>query len=391
MKHSILQSFRLRLVLYASISGAVTLLADAVFLILLRELPKQFSQLYSNTVQLQKMPSGGVDSLLMIPRLQPEVYAIWLLVSVIFCLLVFITLTAPMVAYLRKLIRGVEQIQNGDLETEIPLRRGDELGELGLAIDTIRMELKKTRVKESEAETLNRELITNVAHDLRTPLTSVIGYLDILRSKEDLPAETQRKYIGIAYDKASRMEGLVADLFDFTKYRSKDVPMNKTKLDIKQFMEQIIDEFYPSLMEHHLDCYTMFCSEPVFTYGDGELLARAFGNLISNAIKYGSDGKQIRIEVGLLPDNMIRVAIINYGRIIPKKDLEHIFDKFYRGDSARRTSGGTGLGLAIAKNVVTLHEGTITAHSDDRGTVFEIRLPIVEGKDVKDESEESSS
>ena len=248
LKRNLFKSFRLKLVIYAAISLGLTWLSDIGITAVLRRFvidPK-----YESRIML------------------------WLaLISTLIFLLYFIILTAPTVSYIRKLLYSVTRIQNGDLDTEIILRPGDELGDLGLAIDTMRLELKATRIKESEAESLNRDLITNVAHDLRTPLTSVIGYLDILKTKDDLDEDTRNKYIGIAYAKASRMEGLVNDLFDFTRYRTNQVLLSRTRLDLKQLMTQVIDEFYPSLLEQHLDCYTVFASAPVLIDGDGELSA----------------------------------------------------------------------------------------------------------------------
>lgn len=291
----------------------------------------------------------------------------------------YIVMTAPMVNYFREIISGVQRIKNGDLETKIPIRPFGELEDLAIAVNAMQMELKTTIAKEREAEHVKDELITNVAHDLRTPLTSILGYLNLLQNPEQLDKETEKKYLNIAYDKAVRMEGLVTDLFDFTRYEKNKMVITKSRLDLKQFMEQILDEFYPSLMEAHLECYTVFPPEKIYIDGDGELLARAFGNLMGNAIKYGAEGKQIQIEIQNYPEtHRVRVSIINYGRLIAPKDLDKIFDKFYRGDTSRSSKeGGTGLGLAIAKNIFDMHNGMIRVRSDEGGTVFEVLLPTV--------------
>ena len=315
-------------------------------------------------------------------HMPPVGWIILIIVSLFAFFTFYIIFTAPLVSYLREILKGVERIKNGDLETEIPVRFTGELGSLGQAVNEMRMELDNTRRKDAETEYRNDELITNVAHDLRTPLTSVIGYLDLLRSQEELPEDVQKKYIDIAYRKSSRMEGLVTDLFDFTRYKKHKVTLAKVPLDMQQFMEQVIDEFYPSLMDQGLSCYTKFAQEPVIVEGDGELLSRAFCNLMGNAIKYGAEGKQIQVEVESIPkQKLARIAIINYGKIIPAKDIKHIFDKFYRGDAARSTDGGTGLGLAIAKNIITMHNGEITARSGEMGTVFDVTLPLADRKE----------
>jgi signal transduction histidine kinase len=155
------------------------------------------------------------------------------------------------------------------------------------------------------------------------------------------------------------------------------VKIKKEILDLNLFMPQIVDEFYPSLMENQLECRTHFYEGALNIEGNGELLARAIGNLMSNAIKYGSEGKIIEVETGRM-DKKAYVAVINYGKVIPPENLDKIFDKFYRVESSRSLkTGGTGLGLAIAKNIVNLHGGEIWASSDESGTRFQIELPEV--------------
>lgn len=387
MKHRVFYSFRMRLALDVFLSCGLTIVSDIGILALLRGLQIKIENFNFHVAKIGRI----TENLEMLKAAGPAIWIAIGIISIFFFCVYYIILTAPMVSYLREILNGVERIKNGDLETEIPIRSGGELSDLSLAINTMRLELKTTRAKEREAVHIKDELITNVAHDLRTPLTSVIGYLDLLRTQEHLSEDTERKYIDIAYAKASRMDGLVTDLFDFTRFEKNKMQISKSKLELKQFMEQIIDEFYPSMAERNLECYTVFCPERVFIDGDGELLARAFGNLMGNAIKYGTEGKQIRVEVNTFPEfHAARAAIINYGKIIPKKDLEHIFDKFYRGDTARSTTGGTGLGLAIAKNVMEMHGGTITARSDEQGTIFEVMLPLMEGKEFKHENKEKT-
>ena len=158
----------------------------------------------------------------------------------------------------------------------------------------------------------------------------------------------------------------------------RQVKIKKEILDLNLFVPQLVDEFYPSFMDHKLECRTDFYEGALNIEGNGELLARAIGNLISNAIKYGVDGKLVEVHTGL-KDKMAFVAIVNYGKIIPAEDLDKIFDKFYRVENSRSLkTGGTGLGLAIAKNIVNLHEGEIWATSDESGTRFQIELPVVQ-------------
>lgn len=373
MKRNIFQSFRMKLALYVFLSCGLTVLTDLGVLAVLQTIQWNILTLSRNTEFAATLEVG-------FKILEDSGIGVWSLLgvlSVLFFFVYYILLSSPMVSYLREILSGVERIKNGDLDTEIAIRSSGELTELALAINAMQAELKTTIAKEREAEHIKDELITNVAHDLRTPLTSVIGYLDLLQKPEKLTVETRQKYINIAYDKAARMEGLVTDLFDFTRYEKNKIAITKNRLELKQFMEQIIDEFYPSLKSNQLECYTIFTPEKVYIDGDGELLARAFGNLMGNAIKYGAAGKQIRVEVNAFPSlKKARVAITNYGEIISQKDLGKIFDKFYRGDTARSTEGGTGLGLAIAKNIFEMHNGTVCVRSNEHGTVFEVLFQL---------------
>lgn len=389
MKHSIFHSVRWKLVVYAGLSIFLTILTDIGLLALWKAIEKRLAAVLSQRGGAAYMPDRSLPPQgrgIFGVNLPPYMWIVLLIISLLLFLLFYIILTAPLVTYLREILKGVERIKNGDLETEIPVRYTGELGDLGNAVNAMRMELTNTRQRDAETEHRNDELITNVAHDLRTPLTSVIGYLDLLRTQDHLPEDVQKKYIDIAYRKSARMEGLVTDLFDFTRYKKNKVTVNKVPLEMRQFMEQIVDEFYPSFMEQGLNCYRSFGQEPVYIDGDGELLSRAFCNLMGNAVKYGAEGKQIQVEVENKSEReLARIAIINYGRIIPAKDLKYIFDKFYRGDSARSTTGGTGLGLAIAKNIITMHNGEITARSSERGTVFEVLLPLSTRKEQSHE------
>lgn len=375
MKLNILKSFRVQLAGYAIISCILTFLSDISVIAFIQLVKWNLAR-----ITLKKSLIGTPEDIFTIMR-QTEPGIWWFLAIItVFCFFVYyIVMTAPMVNYFREIISGVQRIKNGDLETKIPIRPFGELEDLAIAVNAMQMELKTTIAKEREAEHVKDELITNVAHDLRTPLTSILGYLNLLQNPEQLDKETEKKYLNIAYDKAVRMEGLVMDLFDFTRYEKNKMVITKSRLDLKQFMEQILDEFYPSLMEAHLECYTVFPPEKIYIDGDGELLARAFGNLMGNAIKYGAEGKQIQIEIQNYPEtHRVRVSIINYGRLIAPKDLDKIFDKFYRGDTSRSSKeGGTGLGLAIAKNIFDMHNGMICVRSDEGGTVFEVLLPTV--------------
>ena len=228
--------------------------------------------------------------------------------------------------------------------------------------------------EQTKDETIKNNLITSVAHDLRTPLTSIIGYLDLVSSGNHLDEEMKKKYINIAYSKSKRLEKLIEDLFAYTKFSTGEVTVHFHEMDLVKFMEQLVDEFYPSFQEAGL-CHEFTSSHnEAIIEADGDLLSRAIANLISNGVKYGKDGKSIKIELTKYIE-YVTITITNYGELIPKEDLDNIFERFYRVETSRSSeTGGSGLGLAIAKNIIKIHGGTITAKSDFTGTVFEVTL-----------------
>ena len=230
--------------------------------------------------------------------------------------------------------------------------------------------------REREAERSKNELITNIAHDLRTPLTSIIGYLEILTQKKDLPEETRNRYIEIAYTKSKKLQQLINDLFGFTKLSYGKIAMRVSNIDLVKLLSQLLTEFYPNFEEAGLQ-YELESNVPALMLtADPNLLARLFENLVNNAIKYGAEGKRIRVKIRGT-ETQAEVRVINYGKVIPADELPLIFDKFYRVEQSRSSStGGTGLGLAIAKNIVEMHGGTIAVTSDLSGTSFNVTLPV---------------
>lgn len=306
----------------------------------------------------------------------------FLIVTLIFLFLFFLyflIFSQSIVSYGTEIYKGIERIKTGDFETKISIIKENVLGELAQVVNDIGDEIQELMEKERETEKTKRELITSVAHDIRTPLTSVIGYLELLK-QQDLKIETREKYHCIVYDKAKRLQTLVGDLFDYIRYDKDSFVVSKRDIELNQFIEQMLDEFYPSFQQKDLECKVELSKEPIPLYADGELLYRAFGNLMSNAIRYGSDGKLILVKTEV-KEKMAIVSITNFGNIIPKMELDKIFHKFYRVEQSRSTAtGGTGLGLAITKNIISLHSGTIQVKSDQFGTSFQVCLPLVERK-----------
>ena len=263
------------------------------------------------------------------------------------------------------------------MNTHVEILGDDEFSAMAANLNKMEADIQNLMEKEREAERTKNELITNVAHDLRTPLTSIIGYLELLsKSGDRLSPEMQKKYIDIAYTKSKRLEKLIEDLFGFTKLNYGKISMNVGKLDIVKLLSQLLEEFYPSFADKDLT-YELKSNVPaqVIT-ADGNLLARLFDNLINNAIKYGAEGKKILVKIHS-DGEIVTVSVTNYGYVIPAEELPLIFNKFYRVEQSRSIyTGGTGLGLAIAKNIVDMHGGTISVASDLNGTVFTVKLKV---------------
>lgn len=289
----------------------------------------------------------------------------------------FLLLQERSMAYIGKISDAVRDISEGDLNTTIEVVGDDEFSAMAANLNKMVEEIRQLMDKEREAERTKNELITNVAHDLRTPLTSIIGYLEILSGKSaPLTPEMQTKYIDIAYSKSKRLEKLIEDLFGFTKLNYGRISMRVTKVDIIKLLGQLLEESYPNFSNKGLS-YELQSNVPAkVILADGNLLARLFDNLINNAIKYGAEGKRILVRVHAAAET-VQVSVTNYGYVIPAEELPLIFDKFYRVEQSRSThTGGTGLGLAIVKNIVDMHGGDITVKSDLNGTVFTVTLKV---------------
>ena len=288
----------------------------------------------------------------------------------------FFWLTKRELTYIDHISSAITRISTGDLQTKLEIVGDDEFSAMAEKINTMVDEINALMEKERYAEKTKNELITNVAHDLRTPLTSIIGYLELLNRSENLPAQMRHNYLQIVYQKARRLQQLIEDLFGFTKLNYGKMAMNVGKMDIVKLLAQLMDEFYPNFMEKGLAFSLKSSVDAQVIVADSNLLARLFDNLINNAIKYGADGKRIDVRIDVDGDYVI-VQVINYGKVIPADELPLIFDKFYRVEQSRSTNtGGTGLGLAIAQNIVQMHGGEISVRSDMHGTAFIVKLQI---------------
>ena len=289
----------------------------------------------------------------------------------------FLMLQKKSMDYITRLSTAIQNISEGDLNTTVEVVGDDEFSAMAANLNKMVEDIRRLMDKERESERTKNELITNIAHDLRTPLTSIIGYLELLSAPtSNMSPEMEKKYINITYTKAKRLEKLIEDLFGFTKLNYGKVSMKVTKVDIVKLLSQLLEEFYPNFMDKDL-AYELQSNVPAkMINADGNLLARLFDNLINNAIKYGAEGKRIVVKIHAT-ESIVTVSVTNYGYVIPKEELPLLFEKFYRVEQSRSSNtGGTGLGLAIARNIVDMHGGTIGVTSDLNGTVFTVRLLV---------------
>ncbi len=232
---------------------------------------------------------------------------------------------------------------------------------------------RSKQLLQAETERKN-DMIAYLAHDLKTPLTSVVGYLSLLDEASDMPAAQRAKYIHISLEKALRLEKLINKFFEITRYNFSEIVLEKETTDLHYMLVQMSDEFYPVLKEHG-NTIKLKCDENVTIYADAAKLARVFNNILKNAIAYSEAGTPILIQTKQTAHDVC-ISFQNRGKTIPRQKLERIFEKFFRLDDARTSNtGGAGLGLAIAKEIVTQHGGTISADSENGLTTFYVTLP----------------
>lgn len=278
---------------------------------------------------------------------------------------------------LRHIISELHFIAEGNYDHRIPFELSGDLDRVvtsvnGLVDSTVAAIEDERRIEQSKDE-----LITNVSHDIRTPLTSIIGYLGLIEDRQYHSEEELLKYTHTAYVKAKQMKSLVDDLFEYTKVRQPKNPLYIISFDMVQLVEQLAADFELEASKKNIAIVTSASPEHLMMEGDTEKLVRVFNNLLSNALKYGKNATEIVIEVEKVGTEAV-VTVKNNGKMIPKRSLDLLFDRFYRVEESRsQETGGTGLGLAIAQSIVASHGGYIYAKSNPEWTSFIIHLPLV--------------
>lgn len=298
------------------------------------------------------------------------------LTAVILFPIIFALLSHRSIRYLGEITKAVQLIANGHFDTRLSVSSRDELGELAENVNRMAAQLKTSIEEERRAEQTKNDLITSVSHDLRTPLTSINGYLGLIEQDRYRDEVELRYYVNIAYEKAQRLTVMINDLFEYTRTRGGGIKLRKTAINLVDMLGQLAAHFRYHLEVAGMESRLYFPEERLMIQADGDKLVRVFENLILNGTHYGQNGKYIDIRVRRENKEVV-VDIVNYGEAIPEQDIPFIFERFYRVEKSRsEQTGGSGLGLAIAKTIVELHGGTISVYSDATRTLFEVRLEL---------------
>lgn len=299
-------------------------------------------------------------------------YIMWIGIVGMF-LLTFMILINRKIKYIKYMTKGVKEIKEEGFGKTLEVKGKDELGELCESINDMSIELRKKIDKEKEIENTKNELITNISHDLKTPLTALVGYLELLDSS-NLDEETKKKYTKTAYNKSLRLKELVNELFEYTKLTSSDIVINKERFNISNIINQIVGESILSFSERNIEVILDNPYKELYLEIDSKLFTRAIENLVKNAEKYSDSNTTFKVKVKDMND-FINISFENKCEGIKEADLEKIFDKFYRLDKARSSENeGSGLGLNISKRIIELHNGSLSVKKENDYIKFNILL-----------------
>ncbi|MFD1465460.1 sensor histidine kinase [Lapidilactobacillus mulanensis] len=277
---------------------------------------------------------------------------------------------------MRHIIDELHFIASGHLDHRVNLKVSGYLNQVIDSINALVDSTVNSMVEERKIEASKDELITNVSHDIRTPLTSIMGYLGLIENGQYENQDEILRYNHIAFEKTKQMKSLVEDLFEFTKVQQTHAKLQVTTFDLVSMLEQLTADFELEAQKHQILIEVDVVQRPIMMTADSGKLVRVFSNLIVNAFKYGNEATKITLSAHQEKTDVV-ISVANDGRRIPQKDLENIFERFYRVEGSRSAeTGGSGLGLAIARSIVKLHNGEIYATSEENETAFNIILPL---------------
>ncbi len=296
------------------------------------------------------------------------------LLSIIVFFSIFYYLSRRIIKEVQQIALIVERIKNGDHHARIMLKGEDELSQLGSNINEMASAISDTIEEIKKSELYKRELITGMSHDLKTPLTSLIGYLMLIKDKKDIKNKDQKHYIELSFRKSIQLKKLIEDLFEYSKYSSHSVKLELVNFSMSTFIQQITESYSPQLEEKKIPFESILQSRKIRYTGDPQLLSRAMGNLMDNLLKYSEGDRKSSLEL-MNCENEIRIIIKNRVISLKMDDMNLLFERMTRGDSSRSNIDGSGLGLAICREIIQLHRGEIHAKMNDDMFEIEIQLP----------------
>ena len=302
------------------------------------------------------------------------IYIVVLLGIAVF-LLVFTLFVNKKVKYIKFLSSEVKVIKDEDFGKTIEVRGQDELAELCSSINNMSLELREKIDNEKKIEQNKNELITNVSHDLRTPLTSILGYVDLLKQNGFEDKEKFEEYISIIDERSKSLNTLINELFEYTKLNNHDIKLNYSTVEIGSLVEQLSGEYSLIFKKEGLELISEIPEEDIFVDIDIQMIVRALENLLINAKKYSVRNSQVLVKL-LQESNDIVISVENKVENISQDDLDNLFERFYKVDKARKTGDSTGLGLSIVKRVVELHKGLVKAELINGVIKFKIILLV---------------
>lgn len=303
--------------------------------------------------------------------IKENIFVIILLATIIIGVFTTISFMRKPLRYIGDVIKSAKELTE---PTDKPIVLPPDIAEAQYELNLVRESALRSAAIAREAEQRKNDMIVYLAHDLKTPLTSVIGYLTLLRDEPDISDENRAKYTAVALDRSQRLEELINEFFDITRFSLTTLTLDVRRIDFSLLLSQTISEFSPIFSEHSLSVKTEIQPE-VELLCDPDKLERVFDNILRNAVNYSYPDTEIEFTM-TADDGTVTVSCKNRGRTIPKEKLDRIFEQFFRVDTARQSqTGGAGLGLAIAKEIVTLHGGAISAASEDERIEFTVTLP----------------
>lgn len=279
------------------------------------------------------------------------------------------------------IISELHYIAQGHLDHRIPFSVKEAQQHVITSVNALVDSTVRSMKEEREIEKSKDELITNVSHDLRTPLTSIIGYLGLIENHQYRSEEEIVQFANIAYNKAQQMKSMVDDLFEYTKVQFNAEKPKFVEVDLTQLLEQVSASFELEAEKHGIQMQTDFAQSPLMVEVVPDKIGRVFSNLVSNALKYGDGSTYVRIATRV-KDDQVDITVANDGVPISEESVQHLFERFYRVESSRsKQTGGTGLGLAIVQSIIETHHGHVGVKSDESATTFTVSIPLQQPKD----------